>query len=329
MAEILDGQDPDTIARAAARLRAGALVAFPTETVYGLGANALDARAVANIYAVKNRPRFDPLIVHVVSAESVGGYVTDVDARARLLMHRFWPGPLTLVLPKRPVVPDIVTAGLDTVAVRQPSHPVALDLLRTVGVPVAAPSANPFGYVSPTTAGHVQDTLGRAIDVIVDGGACSVGVESTVLSVVGQHPIILRQGGVTLEQLKVVLGPIDVPDVPVEAAPTAARSPGTLASHYAPHVPVKLLAPGQAVPRPDGGERIGLLSLTPRPNAAGYASVEYLSRDGDLIEAAANLFAALRRLDARGLQRVIVESVPETGLGRAIMDRLRRAAARQ
>lgn len=328
MADILDGRDPRAIARAAARLRAGGLVAFPTETVYGLGANALDAQAVTNIYAVKNRPRFDPLIVHVADAVSVADYAAGIDDRARRLMERFWPGPLTLVLPKRPVVPDIVTAGLATVAVRQPAHPVALDLLRAVRFPIAAPSANPFGYVSPTTAAHVQDTLGHALDEIIDGGPCSVGVESTVLALDGPRAALLRPGGVTLEQLEAVIGKIDTPSSSGDFARPDPRSPGTLPSHYAPRVPLVLLRLGEALPRPAGEERVGLLTLAPRADATGYAITERLSANGDLIEAAANLFAALRRLDTQDLQRVIVESVPGTGLGRAIMDRLRRAAAR-
>lgn len=328
MADILDGRDPGAIARAAARLRAGGLVAFPTETVYGLGANALDARAVANVYAVKNRPRFDPLIVHVADAAAVADYATGIDGRARRLMERFWPGPLTLVLPKRPAVPDIVTAGLDTVAVRQPAHPVARALLRSVQFPIAAPSANPFGYVSPTTAAHVQDTLGHALDEIVDGGPCSVGVESSVLALDGPRSMLLRPGGVTLEQLESVIGEIDIRASSGDSARPDPRSPGTLPSHYAPRVPLILLRPGEAVSRPAGGDRVGLLTLAPRADAPGYAVRGHLSRTGDLTEAAANLFAVLRRLDTQNLQRVFVEPVPETGLGRAIMDRLRRAAAR-
>ena len=328
MADILDGRDPGAIARAAARLRAGGLVAFPTETVYGLGANALDARAVANVYAVKNRPRFDPLIVHVADAAAVADYATGIDGRARRLMERFWPGPLTLVLPKRPAIPDIVTAGLDTVAVRQPAHPVALDLLRSVQFPIAAPSANPFGYVSPTTAAHVQDTLGHTLDEILDGGPCSVGVESTVLALDGPRAVLLRPGGVTLEQLESVIGEIDIRASSGDSARPDPRSPGTLPWHYAPRVPLILLQPGQAVPRPAKGDQVGLLTFAPRAEASGYAVTEHLSANGDLIEAAANLFAALRRLDAQDLQRVFVEPVPGIGLGRAIMDRLRRAAAR-
>ena len=322
MATILDGNNPYAIRTAVEALRAGELVAFPTETVYGLGANALDERAVARIFAVKNRPHFDPLIVHVFDEEAVPQYATDVDRRAVALMGRFWPGPLTLVLRKQPIIPDLVTAGFDTVALRVPSHPVARALLKEVHLPIAAPSANPFGYVSPTTAEHVRDMLGDAIGLILDGGPCAVGVESTVCVLTEEQAVILRPGGVSVEEVEAVIGPVTIGQSPQPDR----RSPGTLPSHYAPRVPLFLIACGAPLPRPAAGERAGLLLLQPRP-AEGYVTVEYLSQDGNLIEAAANLFAALRRLDSAGLDRVIVESVPECGIGRAIMDRLRRAAA--
>ncbi|MBM4257443.1 MAG: threonylcarbamoyl-AMP synthase [Deltaproteobacteria bacterium] len=322
MATIVNGNDPGIIRDAAEALRNGELVAFPTETVYGLGANALNAQAVARVFAVKNRPHFDPLIVHLADKADVPRYATDIDERAVALMDRFWPGPLTLVLRKQSIIPDLVTAGLDTVALRVPAHPVALALLREAHVPVAAPSANPFGYVSPTTAMHVQELLGDKIEVILDGGPCTVGVESTVCACTEEQAVILRPGGVAIEEIEAVIGPVQVgatthPD---------RRSPGTLASHYAPRVPLSLIAAGAPLLRPQSGERVGLLLLKPRP-VEGYATVEFLSRDGNLVQAAANLFAALRRLDNLGLDRVIAESVSEHGLGRAIMDRLRRAAA--
>jgi L-threonylcarbamoyladenylate synthase len=322
MATILDGNNPYAIRTAVEALRAGELVSFPTETVYGLGANALDERAVARIFAVKHRPHFDPLIVHVFDEEAVPQYATDVDRRAVALMGRFWPGPLTLVLRKQPIIPDLVTAGFDTVALRVPSHPVARALLKEVHLPIAAPSANPFGYVSPTTAEHVQDMLGDAIGLILDGGPCAVGVESTVCALAEEQAVILRPGGVSVEEVEAVIGPVTVGQSPQPDR----RSPGTLPSHYAPRVPLFLIACGAPLPRPAAGERTGLLLLQPRL-VEGYATVEYLSQGGNLIEAAANLFAALRRLDSAGLDRVIVESVPECGIGRAIMDRLRRAAA--
>jgi L-threonylcarbamoyladenylate synthase len=249
-------------------------------------------------------------------------YATDVDQRAVALMGRFWPGPLTLVLRKQPIIPDLVTAGFDTIALRVPSHPVARALLKEVRLPIAAPSANPFGYVSPTTAEHVQDMLGEVIGLILDGGPCAVGVESTVCALTEEQAVILRPGGVSVEEVEAVIGPVTVG----QSSQPDRRSPGTLPSHYAPRVPLFLITCGAPLPRPAVGERAGLLLLQPRP-AEGYVTVEYLSRDGNLIEAAANLFAALRRLDSARLDRVIVESVPEYGIGRAIMDRLRRAAA--
>jgi L-threonylcarbamoyladenylate synthase len=251
-------------------------------------------------------------------------YAAAIDARAAALMERFWPGPLTLVLRKRPIIPDLVTAGLDTVALRVPAHPVALALLRAVGVPIAAPSANPFGYVSPTTAVHVQEMLGDAIGFILDGGPCTVGVESTVCALSEKEAVVLRPGGVTIEEIEAVIGPVTL----AASSQSDPRSPGTLPRHYSPHVPLTLLAPGEDIPRPQQGERVGLLTLAPHPAVEGYVAVEVLSKDGNLLEAAASLFAAMRRLDGLRLERVVVGSVPEHGIGRAIMDRLRRAATR-
>jgi L-threonylcarbamoyladenylate synthase len=324
MAQILEGSDSRAIEAAARALRTGEVVAFPTETVYGLGADALNERAVAQIFAIKNRPRFDPLIVHLASKEMVPQYAAVIDERAVALMGRFWPGPLTLVLRKRPLIPDLVTAGLDTVALRVPAHPVALALLRAVERPIAAPSANPFGYVSPTTALHVQKVLGSVIPLILDGGPCSIGVESTVCALTEADAVVLRPGGVTVEEIEAVIGPVTL----ASSSQSDPRSPGTLPRHYSPHVPLTLLAPGEPLPHPRKGERAGLLTLAPRPDVEGYSVIAALSESGNLVDAAANLFASLRRLDSLKLQRVIVESVPEHGIGRAIMDRLRRAAAR-
>lgn len=324
MSQLLPGTDPQAIATAATLLRAGEVVAFPTETVYGLGADALNERAVAQVFAIKNRPHFDPLIVHVPDQDAVSLYATDIDERAVVLMEHFWPGPLTLVLRKRLNMPDLVTAGLETIAIRVPSHPVALALLRAAQVPIAAPSANPFGYVSPTTAQHVQELLGHAVPLILDGGPCTIGVESTVCAFTDSQVVILRPGGVSVEAIEAVIGPVAF----VSPTQADARSPGTLLSHYAPHVTLRVLAPGEAIPCVGKTERVGLLVFKPPPRVTGYAMTETLSQNGNLTEAAANLFAALRRLDAAGLDNIIVEPVPEHGLGRAIMDRLRRAAAR-
>lgn len=323
MAIILDGADQQTILTAAEALQAGEVVAFPTETVYGLGADALNERAVAQVFAVKNRPHFDPLIVHLPNKESALRYALAADQRALALMDQFWPGPLTLVLRKNPVIPDLVTAGLDSVALRVPAHPVALALLRAVERPIAAPSANPFGYVSPTMAMHVQELLGKKIRWIVDGGPCVVGVESTVCALADEGATILRPGGVAVEEIEAVIGPVKI----ASTLQPDARSPGTLLRHYSPHVVLQLLQPGEPLPEPRLGERVGALFFIEHREVRRYAAVEVLSQRGDVIEAAANLFAALRRLDSSNLDRVVIESVPEHGLGRAIMDRLRRAAA--
>jgi len=325
MARILDGTDSRTIEIAAAALQAGELVAFPTETVYGLGADALNEHAVAQVFAVKNRPYFDPLIVHAPDKESALQYVLEIDRRALRLMDQFWPGPLTLVLRKNPIIPDLVTAGLDSVALRVPAHAVALALLRAVKRPIAAPSANPFGYVSPTTATHVQELLGDKLSFIVDGGPCAVGVESTVCSLINEEAVILRPGGVTMEEIEAVIGPVRL----ASASHTDARSPGMLPRHYSPHVQLQLFGGGELLPRPRSDERVGVILVTARQEVEGYAAVEMLSHDGNLIEVAARLFATLRQLDSLNLDRVLIESVPEHGLGRAIMDRLRRAAARE
>jgi len=304
-------------------LRQGGLVAFPTETVYGLGANAFDPAAVARIFAAKERPSFDPVIVHVPSPDEVSRVAFADHPRFTTLAERFWPGALTLVLPKRPELPDLVTAGLPAVGVRVPGHEVARALLAAAGVPVAAPSANPFGSVSPTTAAHVLEGLGERVDVILDGGPCRVGVESTVLSLLRDPPLILRPGGVTREELEAALGQA----VEVRASSARPLSPGQLERHYATRTPLALLA-GKAPPSPGAPGRVGLLAFASPPAGPGYAAVEVLAPDGRLATAAAHLFAALRRLDALGLDLIVAEPVPEEGLGRAILDRLRRATAR-
>lgn len=305
-------------------IRAGGLVAFPTETVYGLGANALDPRAAARIFDAKQRPYFDPLIVHVPDLNSARSLVTVVPDTAERLAQRFWPGPLTLVLDKQPFVPDIVTAGLPTVAIRVPAHPVALALLRAAGCPIAAPSANLFGRISPTTAEHVRDQLGDRVDLILDGGPCRVGVESTVLSLVESRPVLLRHGGVPLEDLAAVIGEVAVvTGSHDEASPQ--RAPGMLSRHYAPRTPLAIVADiGAIAPAAD----VGVLAQRRCDRASAFGAVEILSPTGDLAEAAANLFAALRRLDERRLRVIYAEPAPDVGLGRAINDRLRRAAAK-
>jgi L-threonylcarbamoyladenylate synthase len=302
-------------------LREGGLVAFPTETVYGLGANATDARAVARVFEVKARPAFDPLIVHLPDRHALGRVAVPDDERIRVLAERFWPGPLTLVLTRRAELPEIVSAGLDTVGVRVPAHPVASALLRAAGVPVAAPSANPFGYVSPTTAAHVLERLGDVVDLVLDGGPCRIGVESTILSLIGQ-PLLLRPGGAAKEDLEQALGQA----LAVAAPGLRPVAPGQLLRHYATRTPLQILSGAAGAP-PHGAGRVGLLCFSPRRLPEGYAALEVLAPDGALATAAANLFAALRRLDGRRLDLVLAEPCPEKGLGLAIMDRLRRAAA--
>jgi L-threonylcarbamoyladenylate synthase len=307
---------PQAIADAAAALRAGRLVAFPTETVYGLGADATSARAVAGIFEAKGRPRFNPLIAHVLTLEAAEelGQLSDL---ARQLAAKFWPGPLTLVLPKQPgcAVAELATAGLDTIAVRIPAHPIAQALLRAAEVPIAAPSANRSGRVSPTTAAHVSDELGEHIATILDGGPTQVGLESTVVDVSGVEPIILRSGGITREAIARVLGQrVDVATGDAEQP----ASPGMLARHYAPATPLRLNAHNVR-----NGEAL-LAFGSPVPHTVG--AVINLSAAGEITEAAANLFAALRALDAAGAPAIAVVPIPEHGLGEAINDRLRRAA---
>jgi L-threonylcarbamoyladenylate synthase len=302
----------DGIARAAELLCAGGLVAFPTETVYGLGADATSDAAVASIYAAKGRPSFNPLIVHLGEADWAGRYA-QVSGEAEALMAAFWPGPLTLVLARLAgcELAQRVSAGLDSVALRMPDHPVALGLLQRAGLPLAAPSANPSGGVSPTMASHVLEGLSGRIAAVVDGGPCSVGLESTVLSLTGKGPRLLRPGAISVGALCAVLGrEIEVPGD--ENVPTA---PGQLASHYAPSVPVVL----NAKSRPDGALWLGF-----GPDCAG-CDVS-LSEAGDLEEAAMKLFAALRTLDALA-KPIAVAPIPFEGLGIAINDRLKRAAA--
>ncbi len=318
MTEVLPA-DRDGILRAVRLLRDGALVAFGTETVYGLGGDATNPLAVAAIFAAKQRPRFNPLICHYPSADAAFAHVAAGDP-ARRVAQRFWPGPLTLVLPRAPGCPvaPLTGAGLDTLAVRVPAHPVARALLSQMDRPIAAPSANRSGRVSPTTAAHVLDELGGRIAAVLDSGPCLVGVESTVLDLSGAMPVLLRPGGVTQESLEACLGPIAW-GLPHAESGQGLRSPGLLASHYAPAHPVRLEA-RSVLPNE------GLLAFGPPLPHAGC--IFQLSEAGDTTEAAARLFEGLRRLDGEpDLTGIAAMPVPETGLGRAINDRLRRAAA--
>jgi L-threonylcarbamoyladenylate synthase len=308
----------DTIARAGALIAAGKLVAFPTETVFGLGADATQGLAVAAIFAAKGRPSINPLIVHVPDVARAEEHAL-FDTRAEELATRFWPGPLTLVLKRRPESPisDLVTAGLDSIAIRVPSHPVARALLAAAGRPIAAPSANRSGRISSTTAIHVAEELGERVDLILASGKSQLGLESTIVDLSGPQAILLRPGAVTVGEIEEAIGPIIIS----EGDPDRPNAPGQLRRHYAPATRLRLNAamadPGEA-----------LLAFGPNPFAARHAvKVLNLSDSGDLNEAAANLFSMLRTLDADGYHSIAVMTIPATGLGLAINDRLVRAAA--
>jgi L-threonylcarbamoyladenylate synthase len=306
----------ESIARAAEALARGEIVAFPTETVYGLGANALDSSGVAKVFAAKERPRFNPLIVHVPGLDEAESYAA-VNDTARKLIRAFWPGPLSLVLPRKKdcAIADLVSAGLDTIALRAPSHPVARALLEAAKLPIAAPSANRSGRISPTIAAHVEAELGTLPAMILDGGPCSLGLESTVLGVDGDDVILLRLGALPREEIETVLGRKLANPEPGGRA----TSPGQLATHYAPLTPLRLNARSAKK-----GE--ALLAFGPlAPDFAG-PSIN-LSRRGDLVEAAANFFAALRSLDEAGVETIAVMPIPSHGLGEAINDRLKRASS--
>ena len=317
----IDEPTEAAIARAAEALRAGALVAFPTETVYGLGADAGSDKAVAALYAAKDRPRFNPLIAHVADLPAARA-VADFDTRAEALAHAFWPGPLTLVLPARRDggVCLLARAGLDTVAVRAPAHPVARALLAEVGGPIAAPSANHSGDVSPTEASHVADAFGDEVEMILDGGPCAVGLESTIIDLSAPKPVLLRPGGLPRVALEEVIGSLhSLADGFITCLSTdRPTAPGQLARHYAPRLPVRLEAqevePGEAL--------LAFGKDVPR----GAAETLNLSEQGDLVEAATRLFAYLRRLDRTAARGIAVMPIPGDGLGEAINDRLRRAA---
>ena len=303
---------------AACLLQGGSLVAIPTETVYGLAANAFDEAAVLRIFAAKDRPSFDPLIVHIGRPEDIHRVARELPLHAEALMAAFWPGPLTLLLPKRAEVPDLVTSGLDTVGVRMPAHPMTLELLRTLPFPLAAPSANPFGYVSPTTAQHVADQLGARVPYILDGGPCAVGVESTIIGWVDGRWLLYRPGGIATEAIEHITGPLTL-----AARKDLPAAPGMLDSHYAPRKPL-YRGDVEALIKRFAGRSVGVISFQ-REYLAHRCEV--LSEQGDLAEAARHLFAVLREMDDSECSVIVAEEFPEEGLGRAINDRLRRASA--
>ena len=319
--------DQSVIGQAARLIQRGEVVAFPTETVYGLGADATNVRAVAKIFRAKRRPHFDPLIVHVGGMEEARVLWRRCPAIACRLMERFWPGPLTLVLPKTARIPDLVTAALPTVAIRCPDHPVAQALIRTAGCPIAAPSANRFGHSSPTTAQAVEEELGDAVPLILDAGPTPLGIESTVVGFRGTTPRLLRPGGVPIEQIQRLVGTL----ASLSRSPRP-HAPGMLPRHYAPGRPLYLLedSPHRSTRRrgsqPLNGS-LGLLAFTREAHLPGVDHIEVLSRRGDLIEATANFFQALRRLDALRPRAILATPLPMRGLGRALMDRLRRASS--
>jgi len=328
----------------AGRLRDGEVVAIPTETVYGLAADALNAEACASIFRIKGRPLIDPLIVHIHD-ESQLDALAETDSRAHTLVHAFWPGPLTIVLKKRACVPDIVTAGMNTVAVRMPGHSVARALLEHAGIPLAAPSANPFGYISPTTAGHVAESLGNRVRYILDGGRCAIGVESTIVDLSKPDRVrILRPGKVTAEEIAAALEIHPAQVRTVQATPPSelqgeqgpVLAPGMLERHYSPRTPVRLVPTLRKLQARDGEAMVYLQ----RPEApAGKSDGEiasgtacgrefWFSENGDAGEVARNLYDLLRRLDSLGFRALVIEVPADEGLGRAIVDRLKRAASR-
>jgi len=316
MAEI--GKD---IKKAKLLLEAGELVAIPTETVYGLAGNALNVAAVTKIFQVKDRPQFDPLIVHVADLLQCEKYVDAIPVKAKLLADRFWPGPLTILLKKKNIIPDLVTSGLDRVGIRCPQHILTHSLLSTLTFPLAAPSANPFGYVSPTKPGHVNDQLGEKIPYILDGGTCEVGIESTIVGFENEMPVIYRVGGLTLEKIESLLGKVEVQLY----SASNPRAPGQLKSHYAPGKKV-ILGEIDVLQKQYAHHRCAILSFQKNY----YSPYQYiLSPSGSLEEAAQRLFDALRSFDSLPVDIILAELVPDYGLGKAINDRLKRASYRE
>lgn len=319
MERILTATD-ENIKKGAKILKEGGLVAFPTETVYGLGANVFLPEAVARIFEVKGRPRFDPLIVHISRHGMVSRLFREIPPLAEMLMEKFWPGPLTLVLPKKEEVPDIVTAGLSTVAVRMPAHPVALKLIDWADVPVAAPSANRFGHLSPTQAEEVALDLGEGVDLILDGGKTEIGVESTIIMIEEGKVFLLRPGGLSIEEIEKWVGKIETP-------PSSPKvlSPGTLKKHYAPRIPLYLFE--GKIEELLLCDLSGIAIVSPFPIADSREEIKVLSEKGDIREVASNLFSVLRELEEGPFRAIISLTVEEKGLGRAIMDRLKRASS--
>ena len=312
-------------------LNDGEVIGIPTETVYGLAGNALNTDAVASIFEVKNRPTFDPLIIHTHSIEQFENYVEITDDRVYTLAEKFMPGPLTLLLPRKTIIPDLVTSGLDTVAIRIPQHPLTLKLLRQLDFPLAAPSANPFGYISPTSAQHVNHQLGEQINLILDGGECQVGIESTIVGFDGSETIVYRKGGLSIEDIESAVGKVKV----IEHSSSNPLAPGMLKSHYAPRKTLILIDIGSEIAQ--DANRIGYIGDANRIGYIGFQNYIpnipkenqlLLSPTGDFKEAAKNLFAYMRQLDNTDVDIIYTTLLPEKDLGRAINDRIRRATVK-
>ncbi|MEM8895200.1 MAG: L-threonylcarbamoyladenylate synthase [Bacteroidota bacterium] len=310
------------ILKAGKLLKSGHIVAIPTETVYGLAGNALRNDVVVKIFKAKNRPAFDPLICHTDNLGKIAQYVEDIPPEVEILAKAFWPGPLTVLLPKKSVIPSLTTSGLDEVAFRIPNHPLTLELLSNLDFPLAAPSANPFGYISPTTAKHVLDRLGNELPYILDGGECEVGIESTIIGFVEGKPTIYRLGGKQVEEIEALIGPVNV-HINQSSNPSA---PGMLKSHYAPKKPVVIGDIAKLI-KTHKAKRIGVISFVDHFSSIDDEFQQVLSQNRDLNEAARNLFSALRKLDDMPVDLILSERFPDEGLGRAINDRLTRASA--
>lgn len=318
--KILNGFEPDSIRQAASLLGEGGVVAFPTETVYGLGADAYNPYAVARIFEIKRRPSFDPLIVHIDSMELLYRVAAVIPSLALRIIERFWPGPLTIILKKRETIPDIVTAGLSTVGVRMPSHPVARSLIQALGGPIAAPSANPFGYVSSTKVEHVVRAFQGKVPMVLDGGDSEFGLESTIVSFRGDTAIIHRHGAIPVEDIRDMGTTVDEKE-----RDNRCEAPGQLPYHYAPTKPLKIIDSVGEVSVPNSSF-LGFKKGREKPRAK---HVKYLSKDGDLRESAANFFSYLIDLDREDIDLIYAERIPERGLGRAMMERLRKAAQKR
>jgi L-threonylcarbamoyladenylate synthase len=315
--KILNGYETAAIAEAVATLRAGDVVVFPTETVYGLGADAFNPYAVAKVFEIKRRPRFDPLIIHISNKDSIFDIAEHVPPLADSLMDRFWPGPLTIILRKKDRVPGIVTAGLSTVGIRMPSHPVAFNFIESFGGPIAAPSANPFGYLSPTRARHVVKSFKDRVPLVLDGGSSQFGIESTIVSVNDERITVHRHGAIPVEEIRSMGKPVED-----KIKGDTCEAPGELPYHYAPIKPLKIVNSAREITLRDSS----FLGFTETGMNPGSKYTRYLSRNGDMREAASNFFSHLIDLDQDDIDIIYAERIPEHGLGKAMMERLKKAS---